>query len=280
MAEAIENEQPLASLAGVARAETDLWVDGTAKDLAALSEFEALASLRVYRLPRRQVPVFAGLRLARLATLRLRHVDADDLRFLAKFAATLQTLNVWQSPKIKRLDGVERLTRLTALYIGELGAIESLAPLAAMSGLRILALTGGVEQAQKLPSLAPLGALAGLERLSIEASKVVDGDLGPLVGLARLTELELSPRFFDPEEIAAVAAAHPAWHRKLTTLGDFDKWAGTKGCKKCGTGRKVLFLRRKKLLWCPHCEGAKLAANVAAFEQLVEGKRKARAGGR
>jgi len=275
LADAIKNEQPLTSLAGMNRAETDLWVDGTAKDLAALSEFAALTTLRIYRLPRRQVPVFAGLRLPKLATLRLRHVDADDLTFLERFAATLQTLNVWQSPKIKRLDGVERLTKLGALTIGELGAIESLAPLAAMPGLRVLALTGGVEQAQQLPSLAPLRALTGLEQLSIEASKVADGDLGPLAALAGVTELALSPRFFDPEEIAAVAAAHPAWHRKLTTLGDFDKWAGTKGCKKCGTGRKVLFLRRKKLLWCPQCEGAKLAANLAAFEQLVEEKKRA-----
>jgi hypothetical protein len=43
----------------------------------------------------------------------------------------------------------------------------------------------------------------------------------------------------------------------------------------------VLFLRRKKLLWCPRCEGEKLAALLADFERLVEEKRREReAGGR
>jgi hypothetical protein len=37
-----------------------------------------------------------------------------------------------------------------------------------------------------------------------------------------------------------------------------------------------LFLRRKKLLWCPRCEGAKLAALVANFERLVEETRRER----
>ena len=274
----IENEQPLTSLAGVDRGLAKLWVDGTAKDLAALGEFEALADLRVYRLPRRHVPALAGLRLPALATLSLRHIDADDLQFLAKFAATLRTLTVWQSPKIKRLDGVERLSRLTSLYFNDLGAIESLAPIAALTGLKVLALTGGIEKDQALPTLAPLRALSKLEELHLTSSKVADGDLAPLTGLKHLAKLELSPRYFEPDEIARVAAAHPFFLRQLLALPDFDTWNGAPGCKTCRGRRKILFLRRKKLLWCPKCEGAKLASNVAAFERLVEEKKKERTG--
>jgi hypothetical protein len=40
----------------------------------------------------------------------------------------------------------------------------------------------------------------------------------------------------------------------------------------------VLFLCRKKLLWRPRCEGAKLAALVEAFERMVEEKQRERAG--
>ena len=152
-----ENEQPLTSLAGVDRGLTTLWVDGTAKDFAALREFEALANLRIYRLPRRHVPVLADRRWPALTTLSVRHADAGDLQFLGKLA-TLETLTVWQCPKLTRLDGVERLTRLTSLYFNDLGTIESLTPLAALTGLRILALTGGIEKTQALPSLAPLRA--------------------------------------------------------------------------------------------------------------------------
>src|SRR5262249_26267574 len=242
---------------------------------AALREFTALESLRIYRLPRRHVPVLAGCLLPRLTMLGVRHADAEDLGFLSGFG-TLETLSVWQSPKVTRLDGIERLTRLTTLALSDVGAIESLAPLMALPGLRSLALAGGVSATQELPSLAPLRALESLEQLNLMAAKVVDGDLGPLGDLRHLSQLDLSPRNFEPAEIARVAAAHPFWRRQLLTLPDFDTWEHAPGCKKCRGRRKILFLRRKKLLWCPRCEGAKLAALVADFDRLVEEKRRER----
>ena len=270
-----EDEPLLTSLAGVDRGLTTLWVDGTAKDIAALREFEALATLRIYRLPRRHVPVLAACPLPRLTTLSVRHADAGDLEFLGGFAP-LETLTVWQCPKLTRLDGIGRLTRLTSLYFNDLGTIESLAPLAALTGLRILALTGGIEKTQTLPSLAPLHALNQLEQLHLTSAKVIDGDLSPLADLRRLAQLELSPRYFEPDELARLAAAHPFYLRALLALPDFDTWNGAPGCKKCKSCRKVLFLRRKKLLWCPRCEGAKLAAQVVQFERLVEEKQRER----
>src|SRR4030095_13439943 len=131
-------------------------------------------------------------RLPRLTKLSVRHADADDLQFLSGLA-TLETLTVWQSPKLKRLDGVERLTRLTELYFNDLGTIESLAPLKALTGLRILALTGGIEKTQWLPSLAPLAALTGLEELHLTSVKMKDEDLGPITGLPRTPTLSLRP---------------------------------------------------------------------------------------
>ena len=243
-----------------------------------MREFEALAHLRIYRLPRRHVPVLADCRLPRLTTLSVRHADAGDLQFLSKLA-TLETLTVWQCPKLKRLDGVERLTRLTSLYFNDLGAIETLAPLAGLTGLKILALTGGIDKTQTLPPLAPLKALGGLEELHLTLAKVVDGDLSPLIDLKRLGKLELSPRNFEPDELARLAAAHPFYLRALLALPDFDTWNGAPGCETCKGRRKVLFLRRKKLLWCPRCEAAKLAAQVEGFERLVAENRRERGGG-
>ena len=118
-------DEPLrTALAGVGRDATALWVDGTAKDFAALAEFAALSTLRIHRLPRRHVPVLAGCRLPRLTALSVRHADAGDLQFVAGFAA-LEALVVWQCPKLTRLDGLERLTRLTVLGLNDIGAIES-----------------------------------------------------------------------------------------------------------------------------------------------------------
>jgi hypothetical protein len=275
MANTAEDEPLRTSLAGVDRGLANLWVDGTAKDFAALREFNALSQLRIYRLPRRHVPVLADCGLPRLTTLGVRHADAGDLQFLAG-RATLETLTVWQCSNLTRLDGIERLTGLTSLYFNDLGAIESLAPLAALTGLRILALTGGVDSTQALPSLAPLRALGKLEQLHLTSAKVIDGDLGPLADLKRLARLDLSPRYFEPDELARLAATHPFFLRELLALPDFDTWDGAPGCKTCKSRRKILFLRRKKLLWCPRCEAAKLAAHVEGFERLVEEKRRER----
>jgi len=273
-----ENEPLRTSLAGLDRGLKSLWVDGTAKDFAALREFEALTQLTLYRLPRRHVPVVAECRWPALTTLSVRHANAGDLEFLGKLA-TLETLTVWQCPKLKRLDGVERLKRLTSLYFNDLGAIESLEPLAALTRLRILALTGGIEKTQALPSLAPLRALRKLDQLHLTSATVAGGDLGPLAGLPRLARLELSPRNFEPDELARLAATHPFFLRALLALPDFDTWNGAPGCKTCKGGRKVLFLRRKKLLWCPRCEGKKLTALLEGFGRLVEEKRREREDG-
>src|SRR5262249_29561343 len=148
-----------------------------------------------------------------------------------------------------------------------------LEPVAALTGLRTLALTGGIDKTQTLPPLAPLRALSRLEELHLTLAKVADGDLSPLIGLKRLAEREASPRTFDPDVLAPVAAAHPSFLRALLAMPDFDTWNGAPGCKTCKGRRKVMFLRRKKLLWCPRCEGAKLQAQLAAFERLVEEKR-------
>ena len=275
----ITEDEPLrTSLAEVDRGLATLWVDGTAKDFAALREFEALTNLWIYRLPRRHVPVLAGCRLPLLTALSVRHADTGDLQFVAGFAA-LNALVVWQCPKLTRLDGLERLTRLTVLGLNDLGAIESLAPLAALGELRVLGLTGGIWTTQGLPSLATLRELPKLERVNLMSAKIVDGDLGPLCDLRHLGQLDLSPRNFEPAELARVAAAHPFWRRQLLTLPDFDTWERAPGCKKCQGRRKVLFLRRKKLLWCPRCEGAKLAALLADFERLVEEKQREREAG-
>ena len=247
----IKHEQPLTSLAGVARGATELWVDGTAKDLAALRDFTALESLRIYRLPRRNVPVLAGCALPRLTVLSVRHADAGDLGFLSGFA-TLDTLTVWQSPKVMRLDGIERLTRLRKLELAQARQVAE-RPEIALGDLRrhqVELLEPG-QRPQRRQRREPLGVPdAAGERQRPQ-----------------------------PAELARVAAAHPFWLRWLLDLSDFDKFAGSSGCKKCGTHRKVLFLRRKKLLWCPRCEGAKLAALLADFERLVEEKRRERAHG-
>lgn len=271
--EGIAQDEPLrTSLAEVDRGLTQLWLDGTAKDFAGLREFGELERLQLYRLPKRHVPVLAGLRLPRLRSLNLRHADAEDLTFLCGFAG-LETLAVWQCPKMRRLDGLERLAGLRNLALNDLGAIDSLEQLSALGELRSLALTGGIWTKQGLPSLRPLRALERLAQLNLVAAQVIDGDLGPIADLPRLTRLDLSPRHFAPDQLARVAAAHPSFLADLLELPDFDNWEGAPGCKSCKSQRKIMFLRRKKLLWCPRCEKTKLDGLIEGFKQLVAAHR-------
>src|SRR5262249_13031006 len=163
-----EGEPLHTSLAGVERGATALWIDGTAKDFSALREFVALKALRIYRLPRRHLPMLARCHLPRLTTVGVRHVDDEDFGFLSGFV-TLDALTCWTSLKVMLMDGIERLTRPTSLGLTELGAIESLAPLAGLTELRSLGLSGGVSTTQMLPSLAPLRMLTGLEKINLMA---------------------------------------------------------------------------------------------------------------
>lgn len=269
----IPADEPLhTSLAGLDRGLTRLWVDGTAKDFAALREFAALEELAIYRLPARQLPVLAGGGWKRLKSLNVRHGRSADLAFVSRLQG-LDSLAVWQSPPVVRLDGIEGLTGLRRLVLSDIGAIASLAPLAKLRDLRQLELSGGIWKTQGLPPLAPLVALERLEYLNMVAATVADGDLGPLAALPRLARLDLAPRYFAPEELARVAAAHPFYERHLLDLPDFDCWDGAPGCGKCKGRRKVLFLRRKKQLWCPSCEKEKLAALLEGFKAMVAERR-------
>jgi hypothetical protein len=268
------NEPLHTALARLDRGLTRLWVDGTAKDFAALSEFSALELLGIYRLPARHLPVLAQGGWKRLRSLSVRHARAADLSFVSRLQG-LDSLMVWQSPSIVSFDGIERLAGLRRLVLSDLGAIVSLAPLAQLRDLRELELSGGVWKTQGLPPLAPLLALERLEYVNIVAAKVADGDLGPLAKLPRLARLDLAPRYFAPEELASVAAAHPFFERYLLDLDEFDNWDGATGCKRCKSRRKVMFLRRKKLLWCPSCEKDKLAALLDGFKAMVAEHRSA-----
>jgi hypothetical protein len=146
--------------------------------------------------------------------------------------------------------------------------------------LRALGLTGGIWTTQGLPSLATLRELPKLERLNLMSAKVVDGDLGPLCDLRHLSPAR---------PVAAQLRAGGARPRGGGRIRSGGATADAPRLRHLGTRARLqenataaarcLFLRRKKLLWCPSCEGAKLAALLADFERLVEEKRREREAG-
>ncbi len=161
------------------------------------------------------MPVLAGCRLPGLTALSVRHADTGDLQFLAGFA-TLENLMVWQCPKLTRFDGLERLTRLRALALNDLGAIEFLVPLAALTQLEALGKDGGRRVDDPGAAVAAAAAGADEARAAQPGGGQGDrrlGDLGPLCDLRHLSQLQLSPRIFFEWRRS------PAWRRRIRSGG-------------------------------------------------------------
>lgn len=145
-------------------------------------------------------------RMPALETLSLGRVTATDLRPLAMLPR-LRRLMVKDAPRIEDLAWTEGL-HVEALGLENLKRVASLEPLAALTGLRGLAVEGAMWTAMRVASLQPLAALQALEGLFLTNLRVADRSLRPLHGLPRLRELQCA-RWFGEAEFAALAAAQP-----------------------------------------------------------------------
>jgi hypothetical protein len=139
------------------------------QDLRDLGEHRSLASLAMKEHP--QLTSLKGIdQFPALAELGV--FGAGGLRDISNLAgetigSRLQKLQL-QSCPIERLDALTEVTALEFLNVGECGDIQSLHPLAALSKLRCLLLFG--------------------------STRVLDGDLTPLMHLPRLKELRMKSR--------------------------------------------------------------------------------------
>lgn len=244
---------------------------GRAVDAKRLAALPRLRTLEVYHPGERDLPRLRALADLPLTALSLRRWPAPDLRALAPPEA-LESLTVWQSPKLVRLDGVENIRRLKLFCLNDNGPLASLEPISALARLETLVLSGGIWGKQAVDSLAGLAGNASLRKLVATGIKLKDPDLAPVAGLGKLRELDLWPRDHAMEEIAKVAAAHPFWLAKLLDLKDYPL-ADRIGQCRCGRRRKEMFLKGRKFLWCPACE-------KKGLDKLLENFRRAAAAAR
>ncbi|MEM9430511.1 MAG: hypothetical protein AAGA32_13580 [Pseudomonadota bacterium] len=226
--------------------------------------------LRLHTVRKPHLGKLGGLEDLPLTELELRWISAPDLEVLP-LPASLQTLKIWHSPKLRSLRGIERAAALRTLIWTDTGTLEDATPLAHLEGLRELWIEGGPGSAQKVADFAFLADLR-LERLTLTGVAGAAIDLSPVAALAPGTRIEIHGPSFKPEELAKVAAAHPHVFEDLMDLRDYPPALGL-ACKTCGGVRKELFLRGKKGLWCPICEAKGLDAQLSAFRYLVEAAR-------
>ena len=258
----------LLSLRGINRNSDNLWVDGHAKDLSTLNEFQNLRVLSFYRLSKRNIPIIESLNIPTLEALWLRIASIPDLQCLSRFH-NIQELGIWQSHTFKSLHGLEQFQNLKRLFLMENGELESLEPVASLTNLDELSITGGLFDRQKTSSFEPVARLKKKFRvLDLGGTKCENPDLSPLAHLPEPDIFGISARFYPLEQLAILAAAFPRWKERLMDLqtNDFSI------CKKCGGPKKMTFKYRMRDL-CPECDSQKIEQFLSNFEKLVSEKK-------
>lgn len=262
----------ITDLTGVSRGSKELIVWGEGIDVDILKTLPKLETLGVYKAKTKDLAKIARLGELTLPSLNLRFWPEPDLTAFRP-PKGLRYFTVWQSNKLVRLDGIEAAAEIEALALNDNGRLESLAPLAALPKLADLSLSGGIWTKQETAGLEGLAALRGLKRLQIRGLDGRDIDLTPVARLHQLDELDLWARDFPMEEVAKVAAGHPAYLNALLDLPDYPRRDEFGRCKKCDATKKQMFLKRRKFLWCPNCDKAGLEKLIATFLEAVEAAR-------
>jgi hypothetical protein len=184
-----------------------------------------------------------------------------DIRPLSRLRA-LETLTLDGCLKLRSLAGLERLSSLMALNLRDVRHVHALDPLGDLSGLRALAVQGGVWNDMKVESLAPLDRLSAVEELDLAGLRVTDESLRPLEGLTALRRLTIDGRF-PTEEFARLAGILPdvacAWFSPYVPQ--------TTACERCG-GPRVMLTGKRRGVVCQRCHTDRLQRHVENFERL------------
>ena len=268
-----ERDGAIIDLSGVPKGSKTLLVWGEAVDVDILKTLPKLESLEVYKIRPRDLPKVQRLGELRLSGLSLRFWSEPDLTAFRP-PAGLTDLTVWQSNKLVSLDGIEAAADLETLSLNDNGRLQSLEPLKALRSLTALYLSGGIWNKQETDGLEGLEHLEGIRRLQLRG---IDGrgvDLTPVARMPNLEWLDIWARDFPMEEVAKVAAAHPFVLKQLLDLEDYGLRDSMGLCGKCGTMKKMMFLKGRKLLWCPECERKGLDRLLGIFSEAVEQARK------
>ena len=118
----------------------------------------------------------------------------DDLSSLSRLG-DLEALGISWNTKLTSLESIGDLASLTTLSIDDTPKVRDLGPIARLSGLRALGYSGGIWNKNTADSLEPITTLEALEELRLTNLKVVDGGLRSLARCAALRRLSVSNQF-------------------------------------------------------------------------------------
>lgn len=181
-------------------------VMGSARDLHRIAGVPALERLWISGVDPKNAHIIGAA--ASIEELVVHDLRIADLRWLNSLTR-LRSLAIAGSSRLKRLDGIESLARLTSLTLFDVG-LDDLAGISALRELRTLCVEGGMSTSRplRLQTLEPLASLANLERLRLASVRVADQSLRPLRNLVNVRDVFIAD-MFPPNELRALALALP-----------------------------------------------------------------------
>lgn len=247
-----------------------LSIEGKARDLRRLPEMPQLETLEVWRAndaAMRIVGQLAGLRTLVVHESRIATLDALE---------PLPELEVFMFPGASSLrdpSALERIPTLRAVWM-DVSGLRSLDWAARLTHIHGLFVTGGLTT---LPTLAPLAALTGLRHLTVGHVRIRDKSLRPLHALTALETLEVPDRFA-LDEMAALAAALPRVQGIPRQAFTWSEGPGIAGwCRKCGATDVLFTVGSPVRALCRACDDAKIRQYAMKWE-LALSREHARAG--
>jgi hypothetical protein len=197
--------EPLARVSDAEPAATAVSVLGTTEGFNGLAESHHVRAVSARDINQVQLEVIA--RMQGLQSLDIYMFRGGDLSPLGA-VRELRHLSLAYAPKTPSLSLLPRASSLVSLALGDLLHIDDFQVLSEFGSLTSLSISGSVSKRQPVRTLAPIAALTQLRELALDGVSIGDGTLAPLTRLAGLRTLQL-PRGLPVREYARVAAALP-----------------------------------------------------------------------
>jgi hypothetical protein len=239
----------------------NLSVMGNTDDFPTIERFENLHGLMIEKLSVKYAPILS--KLSRVESLILRQYNREDFSSL-KGLKKLKHLMIWQSPKVRSLNGLQGLS-LESLILQEAGIMIDLRPLETLRKLKSLKICGGIFKEATVKSLVPLLNIRSLKWLELAAVKVPNNDLSPLTKLSGIEYFNISTGY-PLDQLAPIAAHFPH------LLAEWLQPQGDSGitCKKCKRENLKWLAGKGTRMVCAKCDAKRIASFQVAFKEMVK----------
>lgn len=210
-------------------------------------------------------PLFeAACQVEGLTCLQIKWSNIKRLDAIARLGK-LQYLRIGSSTKVESIEALASLASLKWLEMENFKLISDFSPIARITGLESLAITGSMWSRQTVDSLEPLARMTWLKSLAVDTTNVES--LRPLANLKKLEYLGVGGRL-PMAEYAWLSARLPhtecQWFRPFLDLAG----SGYGRCAKCAQDSMVMLTGRGARTICRFCDAAKVAKHEAAFNDI------------